>query len=241
MTVFFHQQGRAAANMHTDDLDIDAPSQLNNLDRGKKISVARAVQTMQHGRFERTQRKWYLEQAIKRSNETRPGRMYIDPYGATTGNLWAENYEMKRYQKGGQTSLAGRSQLLQFTPLVQRKMDRRQLERSQFVLDETTRIGDRFIPALKPVCKRDIGPGERACATRTAARPLSAQLHRLTLEALTPRAHALADPYDVGRGDLWGIADVGLGRDKSLWTSESLRRRDSSIVRPQKLRMQTTL
>ncbi|KAG8470506.1 hypothetical protein KFE25_008927 [Diacronema lutheri] len=207
MTVFFHQQGRAAANMHTDDLDIDAPSQLNNLDRGKKISVARAVQTMQHGRFERTQRKWYLEQAIKRSNETRPGRMYIDPYGATTGNLWAENYEMKRYQKGGQTSLAGRSQLLQFTPLVQRKMDRRQLERSQFVLDETTRIGDRFIPALKPVCKRDIGP----------------------------------DPYDVGRGDLWGIADVGLGRDKSLWTSESLRRRDSSIVRPQKLRMQTTL
>lgn len=157
--------------MHTLDLDVDAPAELNNLDQGKKMSVARSVQLMRHGRFERSARTWYLDKTIKRSNETRPGRLYIDPYGATTGNLWAENYEMKRYQKGGQTSLAGRSSQLVFAPLVDRKMDRRQLERSQFVLDETTRIGDRFIPALKPVCKRDVGPGMCALAMRRRSIP----------------------------------------------------------------------
>lgn len=169
--MYFQQQGRAAANMHTLDLDVDAPAELNNLDQGKKMSVARSVQLMRHGRFERSARTWYLDKTIKRSNETRPGRLYIDPYGATTGNLWAENYEMKRYQKGGQTSLAGRSSQLVFAPLVDRKMDRRQLERSQFVLDETTRIGDRFIPALKPVCKRDVGPGMCALAMRRRSIP----------------------------------------------------------------------
>jgi hypothetical protein len=157
--MFFHQHGKCAANMHTDDLDIDAPGELNNLDQAKKMSVGRSVQKMTHGAFGRSKRTWYLDQALKRSNEFRPGRMYIDPYGATTGNLWSENYEMKRYQKGGQTTLAGRNDLLKMAPLVQRKMDRRQLERSQYKLDETTPIGARFIPPLKPVCKRDVGPG----------------------------------------------------------------------------------
>jgi len=172
MAQFFHNNGKCAANMHTDDLDITSPAELTNLEQGKKMSVARSVQKIQYGAFGRSKRTWYLDDAIERSNEFLPGRMYIDPYGATTGNLWSENYEMTRFQKGGQTSIAGRSSVLKFTPLVHRKMDRRQIERSQYKLDHTTLVGDRFVPPLKPVCKRAVGPGASslACAARSFLR-----------------------------------------------------------------------
>lgn len=247
--MLFHQQGTACANLHTDDLDIEAPADLLNLDHGKKLSVGKAVHLMRHGRFNRSARTSYIDAAIKKSNDSRPGRLYIDPYGATSGNLWAENYEMTRYQKGGQTSLAGRSNYLRATPLVQTKMDRRQIERSRFVLDETTQIGARFVPALKPACKRDTGPGgwprrpsrapsPLAAACHPASRPCSARVHR---PAASRRPFPLADPYDVGRHDLWSIADVHFGKDQSLWTTESLRRRDTSLIRPQKLKLKAAL
>ncbi|KAJ1631844.1 hypothetical protein T492DRAFT_993374 [Pavlovales sp. CCMP2436] len=153
----FHSQGKCSAN-HTDDLDTESPGELNNLDQGKKMSVGRAVQNMRGGTWSRSQRTSYLDQTLKRSNEHAPGRMFIDPYGATTGNLWAENYEMNRYQKGGQTSLAGRSSGLKMTPLVPRHMDRRQLDRSRYALDGSMMIGARFNPPLKPSCRRDTGP-----------------------------------------------------------------------------------
>ena len=160
--MFFSQQGKCAANLHADDLDIDAPAELLNLDYAK-MSVGRSVQKMRAGAFSRTKNKGYLDAAIAKSNEFWPSRMYIAPYSSSTGNMWAEHYTMKQYQTGGrQTSLAARSQMLKVQPLIARKMDRRQIERSQYQLDETTFIGDRFIPPLKPLCKRDHGPGTRA-------------------------------------------------------------------------------
>jgi hypothetical protein len=162
----FHQQGKCCANLHTDDLDVAAPAELINLDYGK-MPVGRTVQKMRHGAFSRSKNKGYLDAAIAKSNEFWPSRMYIAPYGASTGNMWAENYTMTQYQTGGrQTSLAGRSGMLKMQPLVARKMDRRQIERSQYQLDETTFIGDRFVPPLKPVCKRDFGPGARSARAR---------------------------------------------------------------------------
>lgn len=178
----FYQQGKCAANLHTDDLDVDAPASLVNLDYGK-MSVGRSVQKMRHGAFSRSKEKSFLDAAIAKSNEFWPSRMYIAPYSASTGNMWAENYTMKQYQTGGrQTSLAGRSSMLRMQPLVARKMDRRQIERSQYQLDETTFIGDRFIPPLKPVCKRDFGPGTRAAFPSPRVDPNPASQH-----ALTPR------------------------------------------------------
>lgn len=170
MVLHFNHQGKCCANMHTDDLDIDGPAELLNLDAGKKMSLGRQVQQIRYGAIGRAPRSWYLESELKRSNETRPGRMFIDPYGATTGNLWSENYEQNRYQTGGQTSLAGRSKLLKITPLRENKLDRRQMERSRFLLDTSTQLGERFAPPLKPVCKRGLdigiaahGPG-RCCS-----------------------------------------------------------------------------
>lgn len=202
---FFFQQGKCAANIHSDDLDVDAPAELLNLEYGK-MSVGRSVQKMRHGAFSRSKNKGFIDQAIAKSNEFWPSRMYIAPYSASTGNMWAENYTMKQYQTGGrQTSLAGRSNMLKMQPLVARKMDRRQMERSQFQLDETTFIGDRFVPPLKPVCKRDLGPGTSAarahrslfgCLSTNSLSRFSCCPHfrRLDFGLCTP-PHTMSSPY----------------------------------------------
>ena len=49
---------------------------------------------------------------MERSNYSVPSRLYLDPYHVADGNLWSENFLMGRYQRGGMTSLAGRSSLL---------------------------------------------------------------------------------------------------------------------------------
>lgn len=61
---------------------------------------------------------------------------------------------MGRFQRGGMTSLAGRSSMLKFEPIRMGKEDMQSRARSKYIEPE----GGRFVPALKPACSRDKGP-----------------------------------------------------------------------------------
>ena len=50
---------------------------------------------------------FFGETAVARSNNSAPSRLFLDPYHVADGNLWAENFLMGRFQRGGMTSLAG--------------------------------------------------------------------------------------------------------------------------------------
>ena len=92
--------------------------------------------------------------AIARSNNSVPSRLFLDPYHVSDGNLWAENFLMGRFQKGGMTSLAGRSELLRMEKERFGKEDMQSRARSKYLEPE----GGRFVPPLKPACARDKGP-----------------------------------------------------------------------------------
>ena len=106
--------GKCAANITREALDFDAPKELLNLDVLHKRSTARNVEQMPHGRFGTAPRTFFGETAVARSNHSVPSRLFLDPYHVSDGNLWAENFLMGRFQKGGMTSLAGRSEQLRF-------------------------------------------------------------------------------------------------------------------------------
>jgi len=151
---FFGHQGKCAANVQRDQLDMNAPSELLNLDVLHKRSTSRNVEAMRHGRFTTAPRKFFGEAAVERSNYSVPSRLYLDPYHVADGNLWSENFLMGRYQRGGMTSLAGRSSLLKMEAEKFGKEDMQSRARSKYLEPE----GGRFIPPLKPACARDKGP-----------------------------------------------------------------------------------
>jgi len=97
---------------------------------------------------------FFGEKAIARSNESVGSRLFLDPYHVADGNLWAENFLMGRFQRGGMTSLAGRSKLLKLEPEKFGKEDMQSRARSKYLEPE----GGRFVPPLKPACSRDKGP-----------------------------------------------------------------------------------
>eukprot|EP00908_Phaeocystis_cordata_P015941 Transcript_27150.p1 GENE.Transcript_27150~~Transcript_27150.p1 ORF type:complete len:203 (+),score=60.25 Transcript_27150:129-737(+) len=154
-SVYFSKNGKCCANIRTDDLDLEHPKELMNLDVGNKRSTGQAVAAIPYGRFSAAPRKFMGEEAIKKSNDSLPSRLFLDPYHVSDGNLWAENFTMKRYQKGGQlTGLAGRSSQLVWEKERWGKTDPQSRARSKYVEPE----GGRFVPALKPACSRDKGP-----------------------------------------------------------------------------------
>ena len=91
---------------------------------------------------------------MARSNYSVPSRLFLDPYHVADGNLWAENFLMGRFQRGGMTSLAGRSELLRMEKECFGKEDMQSRARSKYLEPE----GGRFVPPLKPACARDKGP-----------------------------------------------------------------------------------
>ena len=109
-SVQFGKNGKCCANIRTDDLDLEHPKELLNLDVWHRRSTARSVEDIPYGRFSAAPRTFFGAEAIKRSNHSLPSRLFLDPYRIGDGNLWSENFTMNRYQKGGQlTGLAGRS------------------------------------------------------------------------------------------------------------------------------------
>ena len=107
-SVQFGKNGKCCANIRTDDLDLEHPKELLNLDVWHRRSTARSVEDIPYGRFSAAPRTFFGAEAIKRSNHSLPSRLFLDPYRIGDGNLWSENFTMNRYQKGGQlTGLRG--------------------------------------------------------------------------------------------------------------------------------------
>ena len=96
------------------------------------------------GRFGSAPRNFFCDAAIARSNHSLPSRLFLDPYHVADGNLWAENFLMGRFQRGGMTSLAGRSELLRFEKERCGKEDMQSRARSKYLEPE----GGRFVPPL---------------------------------------------------------------------------------------------
>jgi len=153
-SIYFQHCGKCAANSRADELNLDAPMELLNLDSLHKRSLNRTVEAMNHGRFNTAKRDFFGDKAIERSNYSLPSRLFLDPYHVSDGNLLAENFLQNRFQRGGMTSLAGRSKQLAFDAERYGKDDTRARARSRYVEPE----GGRFVPALKPACSRDKGP-----------------------------------------------------------------------------------
>jgi hypothetical protein len=98
--------------------------------------------------------EFFGEVAVRRSNYSVPSRLFLDPYHVADGNLWSENFLMGRFQRGGMTSLAGRSSQLVLEKERFGKEDMQSRARSKYLEPE----GGRFVPPLKPACARDKGP-----------------------------------------------------------------------------------
>lgn len=153
-TVYFGHQGKCAANLRSDSLNMDAPKELLGLDVLHKRSTSRNVEAMQHGRFSMAPRNFFGDAAVARSNESMPSKLFLDPYHVADGNLFAENFLMGRFQRGGQTCLAGHSSMLKMEKERFGKEDMQSRARSKYLEPE----GGRFVPPLKPACSRDKGP-----------------------------------------------------------------------------------
>lgn len=154
-SAYFAKNGKCCANIRNDDLDLEHPKELLNLDVMHKRSTGRNVEAVTYGRFSAAPRNFFGDEAIKRSNHSLPSRLFLDPYHVSDGNLWAENFTMNRYQKGAQlTGLAGRSKMLKLEVERFGKQDPASRARSKYVEPEC----GRFIPPLKPACSRDKGP-----------------------------------------------------------------------------------
>lgn len=157
------------------------------------------------GRFGNMPRKFFGEEAMRRTNQYGPQKLYIDPYHVGDGNLYSDrlssgapNVRMEQYQIGGQTSKAARGKSLVWEKEKVPKNDSTSRARSRYVEPP---LG-RFVPALKPWCKRS---------------------------ALS------MDPYNVGCRTKWVIADTGfsggLGSNSKtapVWSTHSLARRQTT-------------
>jgi len=153
-SAYFGLNGKCAANIVRESLDAEGPKDLMQLDVLHKRSTARNVEAMNHGRFTTAPRTFFGEVAVARSNHSVPSRLFLDPYHVADGNLWAENFLMGRFQRGGMTSMAGRSESLRFDKERFGKEDMQSRARSKYLEPE----GGRFVPPLKPACSRDKGP-----------------------------------------------------------------------------------
>lgn len=71
--------GKCCANIRTDDLDLHAPKELLNLDVLHKRSTGRLIETIPYGRFGSSERAFFGDEAIKRSNHSLPSRLFLDP------------------------------------------------------------------------------------------------------------------------------------------------------------------
>ena len=91
---------------------MNAPKELLGLDTMHKCSTQRNVEQMTYGRFPAGEREFFGQKAVERSNYSVPSRLFLDPYHVSDGNLWAENFMMNRYQRGGQTAIVGRNSIL---------------------------------------------------------------------------------------------------------------------------------
>jgi hypothetical protein len=117
--MYFRQQGQCVANLRSSALDLDALMELLNLDVMHRMSTGRRVQALSGGRFSNTPRKFFGEEAMRRTNQYGPQKLYIDPYHVGDGNLYSDrltngapNVRMDQYQIGGQTSKAARGKSL---------------------------------------------------------------------------------------------------------------------------------
>ena len=124
----FKHQGLCAANLQGETLDLDAPKELINLDTMHKASTGRRVDAISYGRFStaprgkgstravpphglatptlipsprRSRVDFFMAKAVKRSNESLPAKILLDPYHVSDGNLWSKNFQMDRFQRGG--------------------------------------------------------------------------------------------------------------------------------------------
>ncbi len=123
----FKHQGLCAANLQGEALDLDAPKELINLDTMHKASTGRRVDAISYGRFStaprgegcthavphasaaptltpsprRMRADFFMAKAVKRSNESLPAKILLDPYHVSDGNLWTKNFQMDRFQRGG--------------------------------------------------------------------------------------------------------------------------------------------
>ena len=146
--------GKCAANFRTDELDLNTPKELLGLDTMHKCSTQRNVEKMTYGRFGTGEREFFGQKAVERSNYSVPSRLFLDPYHVSDGNLWAENFMMGRFQRGGQTAIVGRNSILKFEKERFGKEDMQSRARSKYVEPE----GGRFVPALKPGSLARQGP-----------------------------------------------------------------------------------
>ena len=205
-TMYFRHQGKCVANIRSTTLDFDAPKELLNADVMHRMSVGRRVQTMSAGRFSNAPRKFFGEEALRRTNEFGPQKLYIDPYHVGDGNLYSDrmssgapNVRMNQYQIGGQACKAARGKSLVWEKEKVPKMDAASRARSRYVEPP---VG-RFVPALKPWCKRSA---------------------------------VSLDPYNVGNRTKWVIEDTGLSgglgsmsKTMPVWSTHSLARRQAIL------------
>ena len=154
----FGKQGKCAANLRGAPLDLDAPQELLNVGVMHKMPTGKRVQHMAAGRFNNTPRSFFGEEALRRTNQFGPQRTYLDPYHVGDGNLYSErlssgapNVRMSQYQIGGQTCQAARGRSLVWDKEKVPRNDPDARARSRYVEPP---VG-RFVPALKPWCKRD--------------------------------------------------------------------------------------
>lgn len=201
----FQHQGKCVANIRSTALDLDAPTELLNVDVMHRMSTGRRVQTLSGGRFSNMPRIFFGEEAMRRTNQYGPQKLYIDPYHVGDGNMYSDrltsgapNVRMDQYQIGGQTSKAARGKSLVWEKEKVPKNDSNSRARSRYVEPP---VG-RFVPALKPWCKRSaVG----------------------------------LDPYNVGGRTKWLIADTGFSGGLSfnsmaapVWSTHSLARRQTT-------------
>lgn len=71
--------GKCCSNIRTDDLDLHAPKELLNLDVLHKRTTGRLIETTPYGRFGSSERNFFGDEAIKRSNHSLPSRLFLDP------------------------------------------------------------------------------------------------------------------------------------------------------------------
>ena len=97
----------------------------------------------------------YYEDAITKSNDSVPSKIFLDPYSVADGNLWTTNFEERNFGKGNvRTCAAARGRCLVWEKLKEKETDPEKIKRCKYIEQP---IG-RFTPALKPACSRDKGP-----------------------------------------------------------------------------------
>mmetsp|Transcript_32304 Transcript_32304/g.106823 ORF Transcript_32304/g.106823 Transcript_32304/m.106823 type:complete len:212 (-) Transcript_32304:106-741(-) len=172
MSTYFKHQGKCAANLRSNTIDLEAPSDLVGLDALHKMSTGRRVATMRGGCFSTRPREGSNDAALKRQSESVPSQVFLDPYHVGDGNLFSDrlssgapNVRMEQYQLGGQTCKAARGRMLVWDKERPPDLGPEARKRSRYV----TPPQGRFVPPLKSWCARAMsstdpyGIGDRPC------------------------------------------------------------------------------